>query len=121
MSKKLTIIFTIFVTTLLLTGCVNSTTSGGEKSLTNYNTDTTYELSSNTKADVENSKEKIIITELISSKFHNYDMTALKVSDFINSANKKMEENGYTIISSDTNGMGEYGDTIFVTLIFAKK
>ena len=32
-----------------------------------------------------------------------------------------MEENGYTIISSDTNGMGEYGDTIFVTLIFAKK
>ena len=51
-------------------------------------------------------KKKIIITELINSQFHTYEKTALKVSDFIKSANKQMEEHGYTIISSDTNGLG---------------
>ena len=130
MLKKLTIIFTIFATTLLLTGCVQtllltgcvqSTTSGGETSLTNYNTNKTYELSSNIMSDIEMSKDKIIITELINTQFQTYGNTALKVSDFIKSANKQMEEHGYTIISSDTNGLGKDGDMIFVTLIFTKK
>lgn len=120
MLKKLTIIFTIFVTTLLLTGCVESTTSGGKNSLTNYNTNKTYELSSNIMSDIEMSKDKIIITELINAQFKSYEGTALKVSDFVKSANKQMEEHGYTIISSDTNGLGKDGDVIFVTLIFAK-
>lgn len=120
MSKKLTIIFTIFVTTLLLTGCVESTTQGGKNSLTNYNTNGTYELSSNIMSDIEMSKDKIIITELINAQFKSYENTALKVSDFVKSANKQMEEHGYTIISSDTNGLGKDGDVIFVTLIFAK-
>lgn len=31
MSKKLTVFLTIFLTTLFLTGCTQSTTSGGEK------------------------------------------------------------------------------------------
>lgn len=118
--KKLTIITTALLSTLLLTGCTQSTTSGGEKSLTNYNTDKTYELSTNIMTDIEMSKEKIIITELINSQFHSYEKTALKVSDFIKSANKQMEEHGYTIISSDTNGLGKDGDMIFVTLIFTK-
>lgn len=120
MSKKLTIIFTIFVTTLLLTGCVESTTSGGKNSLSNYNTNGTYELSPNIMSDIEMSKDKIIITELINAQFKSYESTALKVSDFVKSANKQMEEHGYTIISSDTNGLGKDGDVIFVTLIFAK-
>lgn len=120
MSKKLTVFLTIFLTTLFLTGCTQSTTSGGEKSLTNYNTYKTYELSTNIMSDIEMSKEKIIITELINSQFHTYERTALKVSDFIKSANKQMEEHGYTIISSDTNGLGKDGDMIFVTLIFTK-
>ncbi len=120
MSKKLTIITTALLSTLLLTGCTQSTTSGGEKSLTNYNTDKTYELSSNIISDIEMSKDKIIITELINSQFHSYEKTALKVSDFIKSANKQMEEHGYSIISSDTNGLGKDGDMIFVTLIFTK-
>lgn len=42
------------------------------------------------------------------------------MSDFVKSANKQMEEHRYTIISSDTNGLGKDGDVIFVTLIFAK-
>lgn len=121
MSKKLTIIFAALLSTLLLTGCVNSTTSGGEKSLTNYNTDKTYELSSNIMSDIKMSKDKIIITELINAQFKSYEGTAIKVSDFVKSANKQMEEHGYTIISSDTNGLGKDGDVIFVTLIFAKK
>lgn len=121
MSKKLTIIFTIFVTTLLLTGCVESTTSGGENSLTNYNTNRTYELSSNIMSDIEMSKDKIIITELINNQYKSYISTALTVSDFVKSANKQMEEHGYTIISSDTNSIGKDDDMIFVTLIFAKK
>ena len=50
-----------------------------------------------------------------------YNGTAAAVAGFIQSASKKMEENGYTIISSDTNGQGTHGDKIFVTLIFAKK
>lgn len=120
MSKKLTIIFTIFVSTLLLTGCVESTTSGGKNSLSNYNTNGTYELSPNIMSDIETSKDKIIITELINAQFKSYENTALKVSDFVKSANKQMEEHGYTIISSDTNGLGKDGDVIFVTLIFAK-
>ena len=78
MLKKLTIIFTIFVTTLLLTGCVESTTSGGKNSLTNYNTNKTYELSSNIMSDIEMSKDKIIITELINTQFQTYGNTALK-------------------------------------------
>ena len=50
-----------------------------------------------------------------------YTETATNVASFIQSVSKKMEENGYTIISSDTNGQGSHGDRIFVTLIFAKK
>lgn len=121
MSKKLTIIFTILVSTLLLTGCVESTTSGGENSLTNYNTNGTYELSSSIMSDIEMSKDKIIITELINNQYKSYINTALTVSDFVKSANRQMEEHGYTIISSDTNGLGKDDDMIFVTLIFAKK
>ena len=121
MSKKLTIFFTFFITTLLLTGCVESTTSGGENSLTNYNTNKIYELSSSVMSDIENSKDKIIITELINTQYQTYVNTALKVSDFVKSANEEMEEHGYTIISSDTNSIGKDDDMIFVTLIFAKK
>lgn len=46
-----------------------------------------------------------------------YNGTAAAVAGFIQSASKKMEENGYTIISSDTNGQGTHGDKIFVTPI----
>lgn len=92
-----------------------------KNSLSNYNTNGTYELSPNIMSDIETSKDKIIITELINAQFKSYENTALKVSDFVKSANKTMEEHGYSIISSDTNSLGKDDDMIFVTLIFVKK
>lgn len=120
--KKLTFILTLALSTLLFAGCVDHTTSnGGEKSLNNNISYKNYELSQLTKSEIEKSKEKIILTEIIDGTYKGYDDTAATVASFIQSANKKMEENGYTIISSDSNGQGSHGDKIFVTLIFAKK
>ena len=120
--KKLTFIITLALSTLLFVGCVDHTTSnGGEKSLNNNISYTNYEFSQLTKSEIEKSKEKIILTEIIDGTYKGYDGTASAVASFIQSANKQMEENGYTIISSDTNGQGSHGGRIFVTLIFAKK
>lgn len=120
--KKLTFIIAIALSTLLFTGCINRTTSnGGEESLTNEISYKNYELSQLTKSEIEKSKDKIILTEVVDGTYMSYNGTAAAVAGFIQSASKKMEENGYTIISSDTNGQGTHGDKIFVTLIFAKK
>lgn len=126
--KKLTFVITIVLSTLLFVGCSgntplkdNTTLNGGEKSLTNNISYTNYELSQVTKSEIEKSKDKIILTEIIDGRQKGYTETATDVASFIQSANKQMEENGYTIISSDTNGQGTHGDRIFVTLIFAKK
>lgn len=120
--KKLAFIITIALSTLLFTGCFSRTTSdGGEKSLTNEISYKDYELSQVTKSEIEKSKEKIIITENIDGTYMGYTHTVTEIASFFHSVNKQMEENGYTIISSDTNGQGSHGDKIFVTLIFAKK
>jgi len=120
--KKLTFIITLALSTLLFAGCIDRTTSnGGEKSLTNNISYNNYQFSQITKSEIEKSKEKIILTELIDGTDKGYTRTATDVASFIQSVNKQMEENGYTIISSDTNGQGSHGDKIFVTLIFAKK
>ena len=120
--KKLTFIITLALSTLLFAGCIDSTTSnGGEKSLTNNISYNNYQFSQITKSEIEKSKEKIILTEIIDGTDKGYTQTATDVASFIQSVNKQMEENGYTIISSDANGQGSYGDKIFVTLIFAKK
>lgn len=42
----------------------------------------------------------------------------VNVASYINSVNDVMTEQGYTIISSDTNSIGDYGNAIVVTLIF---
>lgn len=120
--KKLTFIITLALSTLLFAGCIDRTTSnGGEKSLTNNISYNNYQFSQITKSEIEKSKEKIILTEIIDGTDKGYTRTATDVASFIQSVNKQMEENGYTIISSDTNGQGTHGDKIFVTLIFAKK
>lgn len=120
--KKLTFIITLVLSTLLFTGCVDHTTSnGGDKSLTNNISYNNYQFSQTTKSEIEKSKEKIILTEIIDGTDKSYTQTVIDVASFIQSVNKQMEENGYTIISSDTNGQGTRGDKIFVTLIFAKK
>lgn len=120
--KKLTFIITIALSTLLFAGCVDHTTSnGGEKSLTNNISYNNYQFSQTTMSEIEKSKEKIILTEIIDGTDKEYTQTAIDVSSFIQSVSKQMEEHGYTIISSDTNGQGSHGTRIFVTLIFAKK
>jgi lipoprotein len=120
--KKLTFIITLALSTLLFAGCIDRTTSnGGEKSLNNNISYKNYELSQLTKSEIEKSNDKIILTEIIDGTDKGYTQTATEVASFIQSVNKQMEEKGYTIISSDTNGQGSLGDKIFVTLIFAKK
>lgn len=120
--KKLTFIITIALSTLLFAGCVNNSTSnGGDNSLTNNISYNNYQFSETTKSEIEKLKEKIILTEIIDGTYKGYTETATNVASFIQSVNKQMEEKGYTIISSDTNGQGSQGDQIFVTLIFAKK
>lgn len=116
------------LTTLLFAGCFgnvpskdNTTSNGGDKSLTNNIRYKDYQLSQTTKSEIEDLKEKIIIAELIDGRYIGYTENATEIASFIQSVNKKMEENGYTIISSDTNGQGTRGDKIFVTLIFVKK
>mgnify|MGYP003088925493 CR=1 FL=1 len=92
-----------------------------KKSLNNNISYKNYELSQLTKSEIEKSNDKIILTEIIDGTDKGYTQTATEVASFIQSVNKQMEEKGYTIISSDTNGQGSLGDKIFVTLIFAKK
>ena len=50
-----------------------------------------------------------------------YRETSVKVSNFINSAQAKMSEENYELISSDTNSMRKNGRSISVTLIFQKQ
>ena len=120
--KKLTFIITLTLSALLFAGCVDrSTSNGGNNSLTNNISYDNYQFSEITKSEIEKSKEKIILTEIIDGTYKSYTKTATNVASFIQSVSKKMEEHGYTIISSDTNGQGSHGDRIFVTLIFAKK
>lgn len=120
--KKLTFIITLTLSVLLFAGCTNQTTSsGGVKSITNEITYKNYEFSQTTKSEIEKSQDKIIITELIDGTNRNYVEIITEVTSFIHSVNKQMEEKGYTIVSSDTNGLGSYGTKVFVTLIFAKK
>lgn len=120
--KKLTFIITLTLSALLFAGCVDrSTSNGGNSSLTNNISYDNYQFSEITKSEIEKSKEKIILTEIIDGTYKSYTETATNVASFIQSVSKKMEEHGYTIISSDTNRQGSHGDRIFVTLIFAKK
>ena len=118
-------VFLFFVLILfvvnVLGGCTSATNEGGDTSLQNNITIKNYELSKKTQEEIKENKEKIVITELIdSSGADSYERSAVKTSTFINTVENKMLEEGYTIISSDTNGMGDFGQVIFVTLIFEK-
>lgn len=93
--KKLTFIITIALSTLLFAGCFGpapvkdyTTSNGGEKSLTNNISYTNYELSRLTKSEIEKSKDKIILTEIIDATDMGYNEAASAVASFIQSANK---------------------------------
>ena len=64
--KKLAFVITLALSTLLLTDCIDLTTSnGGENSLTNNISYNNYQFSEITKSEIKKSKEKIILTEII--------------------------------------------------------
>ena len=105
---------------LMLTACSEDTTSGGEDSVMNYVTTSEYSIPSSIKEKIEAKKKTIVITEFLNATAR-YSETSVKVSNVINSAQEKMSEENYELISSDTNSMGEYGRSISVTLIFQKQ
>lgn len=119
--KKLAILFTVFVSLFVLSACYQSTASGGDNSLTSKVNIYDYKLSDSTQIDIQNGKEKIVITEFLNYELLPSNKAAQNTTNFIHSVNKTMEEKGYTIISTDTNGMGNHGEYVYVTLIFAKK
>lgn len=119
--KKLAILFTVFGSLFILSACYQSTSSGGDTSLTSNVNVYEYKLSDSTQTDIQNGKEKIIITEFLNYELLPSNKAAQRTPNFIHSVNQTMEEKGYTIISTDTNGMGKNGEYTYVTLIFTKK
>ena len=122
MNKTTKIIITV-ASLLMLTACSVNTTSGGEDSVMNNVTTSEYSIPSSIKEKIEAKKKTIVITEYINEAMQpaRYSEISVKVSNFINSAQAKMSEENYELISSDTNSMGEYGKSISVTLIFQKQ
>lgn len=105
-----------------LTGCMQNTTSGGDESLTNNVSLFNYSLSKQTQSEVDDAKETIVITEMLGhNTLSTPESVATQTTSFIHSVKDKMEGLGYKIISSDTNGMGDQGYKVFVTLIFERK
>lgn len=119
--KKLLLFFTSVISLFVLSACYQSTSSGGNTSLTSKVNVYEYKLSESTQTDIQNGKEKIIITEFLNYELLPSNTAAQRTTNFIHSVNQTMEEKGYSIISTDTNGMGKNGEYTYVTLIFAKK
>ena len=121
--KKLKFLPFALMLLITLTGCMRNTTSrGGDESLTNNVSIFTYSLSKQTQSEVDDAKETIVITEMLSdSTLSTSDSVATKTTNFIHSVKDKMEGLGYKLISTDTNGVGEQGYKIFITLIFERK
>lgn len=121
--NKTTKIIIAIASLLMLTACSVNTTSGGEDSVMNYVSTSEYSIPSSIKEKIEAKKKTIVITEYINEAMQpaRYSEISVNVSNFINSAQAKMSEENYELISSDTNSMGEYGKSISVTLIFQKQ
>ena len=121
--NKTTKIIIAIASLLMLTACSVDTTSGGEDSVMNYVSTSEYSIPSSIKEKIEAKKKTIVITEYINEAMQpaRYSEISVNVSNFINSAQAKMSEENYELISSDTNSMGEYGKSISVTLIFQKQ
>lgn len=88
----------------------------------NYVSTSEYSIPSSIKEKIEAKKKTIVITEYINeATAARYSEISVKVSNFINSAQAKMSEENYELISSDTNSMGKSGRSISVILIFQKQ
>lgn len=120
--KKLKFLPFALMLLVTLTGCMRNTTSGGDESLTNNVSLFNYSLSKQTQSEVDDAKETIVITEMLGDNtLSSSESVATKTTSFIHSVKDKMEGFGYKLISTDTNGMGEQGYKVFITLIFERK
>ena len=120
--NKTTKIIIASASLLMLTACSVNTTSGGEDSVMNYVSTSEYSIPSSIKEKIEAKKKTIVITEYINeANADRFSEISVKVSNFINSAQAKMSEENYELISSDTTSMGKSGRSISVTLIFQKQ
>ena len=64
--KKLKFLPFALMLLITLTGYMRNTTSGGDESLTNNVSIFTYSLSKQTQSEVDDAKETIVITEMLS-------------------------------------------------------
>ena len=104
---------------MALTACSDRRTKqGGQNSITNRVATYQYAIPDSVKTQIDQNAEKIIITELVSDSSAMDYAVIVNVASYINSVNDVMTEQGYTISSSDTNSIGDYGNAIVVTLIF---
>ena len=123
--KKIGKLFLVACFIFSLAGCYGSM-EGGKESLMNHVSAFDYELSDKTKLEIEGGKEKIIVSEYsFVESYETYGDVYARITTMIESINKKMEENGYTVISSDVcdiaNSTRIAGYSFMITLIFSKK
>lgn len=121
--KKIGKLFLVAMMVSTLFGCFD-TRRGGDRSLMRNVETTTYELSEQTKKEIEEGKDKIIIAEFFyreRSTSMTEDSVTASIVATVNAISEKMEENGYTIISLDTTTQGEESRAISFIAIFSKK
>lgn len=123
--KKLVQMLLVACFMFSLAGCYGSMEGGKESLMDNVST-FNYELSDKTKLEIEEGKEKIIVSEYsFIQSYESYGDVYARITTMIGAINEKMEENGYTIISSDVcdvaNNTHIAGDSFMITLIFSKK
>lgn len=121
--KKIEKLFLVITLASTLFGCFD-TRMGGDRSLMRDVETTTYELSEQTKKEIEEGKEKIIIAEFFyreRTTSMTEDSATASIVATVNAISEKMEENGYTIISLDTTTQGEESRAISFIAIFSKK
>lgn len=102
--KKIGKLFLVVMIASTLLGCFDTRRGGDRSSLRDVKT-TIYELSEQTKKEIEEGKDKIIIAEFFyreRSMSMTEDSVTTSIVETVNAMNEKMEENGYTIISLDT-------------------
>lgn len=120
MNKKLLATLSV----LCLFGCTYNTTSGGSDSLIERKTETNqvdYQLPQAIKNKIDKQEKVIVLTELVTiGAFRSLASEVNDIHSFTEDVTKKMLDQGYILMSSDTNSMGQHGDQISVTLIFHK-
>ena len=119
--KNIKFLLLTLISSIILTGCAGSTTSGGDNSVTNNNYTYDYQFSNKTQSEINSSQKTIVITEMLGDNtYYTSDIIAAQKTNFINSVKNKMENVGYKLISSDSGNIGETNSRFIITLIFER-